>query len=164
MLTPYDELLDRQRIADVLNRYATGVDTCDWVLFRSIFEDEVELDFSALHGAQPPQVVAADEWVKFCRTVTPGFDATQHALTNMSVTFDGDTAVVRVYVHAVHYLVNDSGDNTSSIGGYYTHHLRRHQLDWRISKCKLTPTWQSGHPKLFEMAAERVARGLAKRT
>ena len=40
-------LLDRAAISDVQLRYATGVDTRDWRLFRSCFTDEIETDFSS---------------------------------------------------------------------------------------------------------------------
>src|SRR5271165_4035700 len=36
---------DRQDIADVLMRYATGIDRRDWPLFRTVFTDDCELDY-----------------------------------------------------------------------------------------------------------------------
>lgn len=157
-------LLDREEIKDVLYRYATGVDTCDWKLFRSVFVDEIKLDFSALHGATPAQTMTADAWVTFCRSVTPGFDATQHMLSNFQFELEENIAVVRAYLRAVHCLANESGENTNTLVGYYRHRLARTPNGWKICECKLTPTWTSGHPRLFEMAAERVASGNAQRT
>jgi hypothetical protein len=40
------ELLDRAEISDVVHRYATGLDTQNWPLLRSIFLDEIDMDFA----------------------------------------------------------------------------------------------------------------------
>ena len=34
-------LCDRADLTDLINKYATGIDTRDWKLYRSIFADEV---------------------------------------------------------------------------------------------------------------------------
>jgi hypothetical protein len=44
----------RQDIADVLVRYASGIDGRDWELFRSCFADRCEVDYGDIgswHGA-----------------------------------------------------------------------------------------------------------------
>jgi len=39
---------DRQDIAEVLLRYATGIDRRDWPLFRTAFTDDCELDYGEI--------------------------------------------------------------------------------------------------------------------
>jgi SnoaL-like domain len=44
---PHHDLDVRARldIADVLVRYASGIDRCDWALFRSCFTDDCDADY-----------------------------------------------------------------------------------------------------------------------
>ena len=39
---------DRQDIADVLLRYATGIDRRNWPLFRTAFTEDCELDYGEI--------------------------------------------------------------------------------------------------------------------
>ena len=64
-------LLDRTAIRDVQLRYATGVDTRDWPLFRSCFTDEIETESSSAVGS-PPQRIQADDWVERVRRTIEG--------------------------------------------------------------------------------------------
>ncbi len=145
-------LIDRTDIVDTINKYATGIDLRDWELYRSIFADEAEFDFSTFEG-QPPSVMKADDWVAQVRSVLSGFDSTQHVLTNHVVEIDGDRATTTVYMKAEHFLANKLGDNSIALGGYYNHALTRTADGWKITKCKLTVTWNRGNRQLFHMAA-----------
>jgi hypothetical protein len=44
-------------------RYATGVDTRDWAMYRPVFADEVEIDFSSFGPGMAPMTMAADDYV-----------------------------------------------------------------------------------------------------
>ena len=149
-------LIDRADITDTVHKYATGIDLHDWTTYRSIFADEVEFDFSSFEG-QPATTMKADDWVAQVRSVLSGFDATQHVLTNHVIDIDGDRARTVVYMKAEHFLANDRGDNSIALGGYYTHELTRQPNGWKITKCKLTVTWNRGNRHLFQMAALRAA-------
>ena len=39
------ELSDRDEIVDLMCRHAEGMDLRDWALFRSVFTDEVDIDY-----------------------------------------------------------------------------------------------------------------------
>ena len=71
--------------------YALGIDTRDWDLYRSIFTDEITMDFSSYSG-QPAAPMSADAWVNACKVVFTGLDATQHVMSNPMVDIDGDRA------------------------------------------------------------------------
>ena len=47
-----ETLLERAAISDVVNAYATGVDTRDWALYRSVFADEIAIDFTSWSGEE----------------------------------------------------------------------------------------------------------------
>lgn len=153
--TALREMIDRQDISDTIMKYATGIDRRNWPLYRSIFADEVEFDFSSFSGT-PGTKMKADDWVANVSSLQDGFDATQHVLTNFVYDISGDVAVVDVYMKAEHFLTNSEGDNSVALGGFYTHELRRGEEGWKIHKCKLTVTWNRGNRALYQMAAERV--------
>lgn len=151
-----DDLVDRAEIVDVLMNYATGIDSRDWPRYRSVFADEIELDFSSWSG-NPPSTLAGDDWVAGVRGTLSGFDGTQHMLTNPVVELDGDRATVTLYMNAHHYLNIEGEHHLHSIGGYYTHRMVRTADGWRSAACKLTVTWEKGDRGLFGIAAERWA-------
>ena len=103
-------------------------------------------------------MMRVDEWIATVRAVF-GFQATQHIITNHSIDIDGDQATCVAYMQAQHFLPNDQGDNTLTMGGYYTHRLVRTADGWKISKCKLTVTWLTGNRGIFDLAAQRAAQG-----
>jgi len=157
------ELIDRKDIADVIYRFAKGVDTCDWAAYRSCYADTVEFDFSSAHGATPAQTMSADKWVEFASSIMPGFDATSHIMSNIICDIRGDIADVRVSLYAEHYLANVSGENSHEVGGFYSHQMKRTPQGWKIHKAKLTQTYTKAPAQLFEMAAARVRNGTARR-
>jgi hypothetical protein len=112
-------LIDRAEISDVQLRYATGLDSRDWPLFRSCFTDEIETDFSSVFGGEARKV-SADRWTEAARRSLCGLAATQHMITNHVITIDGDQATCIAYVQARHFLPNDSGDSMQTMFGYYT--------------------------------------------
>ena len=95
-------LLDRAEISDVQLRYATGLDSRDWPLFRSCFTDEIETDFTSVFGGDPRKV-SADRWTEAARRSLSGLKATQHMITNHVITIAGDDATCIAYVQARHY-------------------------------------------------------------
>ena len=126
-------LLDRAEISDVQLRYATGLDSRDWSLFRSIFTDEIETDFSSVFGGEPRRV-SSDRWTEAARRAVGGLAATHHMITNHVITVAGDDATCIAYVQARHYLPNDSGDHTQTMFGYYTNRFVRTSAGWRFAR------------------------------
>ncbi len=68
-------LLDCAAISDVVHAYATGLDRRDWVLYRSIFTDEIEMDFRSV-GIRAGSY-RADDWVRDAARLFVGFAATR---------------------------------------------------------------------------------------
>jgi 3-phenylpropionate/cinnamic acid dioxygenase small subunit len=148
-------LLDKAEISDVQLRYATGLDTRNWALFQTCFTDEFDADFTSVFGGTARRVSAA-RWAESARRTLSGLAATQHIITNHVITVDGDKALCVAYVQAQHYLPNDQGDSTQTMGGYYTNHFVRTAHGWRIASCKLTLTWNKGNWGIFALARDRM--------
>ncbi|MEL7452031.1 MAG: nuclear transport factor 2 family protein [Pseudomonadota bacterium] len=143
--------------------YALGVDTCDWVLYRSIFADEIEMDFSDFSGA-PAAKMPADSWIEAVKPAFTGLDATQHTMTNPIVDVEGDRATCKMYMQAVHFLKNDQGDRTFTMGGYYIDKLIKQDDRWLIQAVKLSVFWNTGNRHIMALATEIGTQKLSAKT
>ena len=147
-------------MSEVTFRYATGIDLRRWDLYRRCFTDECTYDFSSWSGT-PATALAADLWVDNVRRLNGSFDATQHISANHQIVFDGDDrATCLSYMQAQHYFRPETmaehgqGDavNWCTLGGHYTNELRRTDDGWRIQRCQLTVTWETGNRAVFAIA------------
>ncbi len=145
---------DRDLICETKYRYAYGLDGKDWELYRSIFQDQITLDFSSFNG-KPAAAMSADAWVASCRVLFEGLDASQHQMTNPLVEIDGDEARCRMYVQAEHFLLNDQGDDSFALGGHYDDRLVRTAEGWRIAAVTLRVLWSRGNRHIMQLAFER---------
>ncbi len=143
---------DKLLVTETTYRYATGIDTRNWELYRSIFADEVSIDFSSYNPARPASTMAADQWVAGLRPLFTGLAATQHSMTNPLVSLDGDRAEITMYMQAHHVHDAENPDSWYTIGGYYTDTLKRSDGGWLIDSVALTVTWRSGDPAIMEAA------------
>ena len=110
---------DFQEIQQTFSSFAAGIDLRDWELYRSVFTDEIDVDYSSYRAGSSGRMTA-DDWVARARRLFPGLEASQHFLSNLHVTpVNADTVNARVYVRAEHALRNDQGDDMFTIGGYY---------------------------------------------
>jgi hypothetical protein len=117
---------DRQDIADVLLRYATGIDRRDWPLFRTVFTDDCQLDYGEVGSWK-----GVDAITEFMQQAHAMAGHTMHRLTNQVITVDGDKAQSRTYVDALIML----GDNNSGVNaaGFYDDDLVRTADGWRVA-------------------------------
>ena len=136
---------------DIVSRvyeYAYGIDTRDWALYRSIFCDEIFMDFSSYSGA-PGAQMKADDWVAGVKPLFSGLDATQHTMTNPLVDINGDKARCRMYMQAEHIFNDADGDAFYTNGGYYDDQLICTDKGWLISEVKLTVWWRRGNASIM---------------
>ena len=145
-------LLDREEIAQVIVNYGHAFDMRDWALHRSVFTDEIEMDFSASIG-DGLVTMAADDWVDAVRPFFEALDGTQHIAMPLTIEIDGDDAYVRSMLHAQHYLPNDRGGAVQTMVGYYDNWLVRTDDGWRIRRMVQHITWNEGNWHVFERAA-----------
>lgn len=143
----YNEIVRRRY------EYALGIDTRDWVLFRSIFTNELTMDFSSYNG-QPASRMTADDWVAGCRVLFTGLDATQHVMSNPMVDTDGKRGRCRMYMKAEHFLINDQGNDDFALGGYYDDQLVKTSEGWKIEAVTLNVFWNRGNRHIMDMAVK----------
>lgn len=152
-------LLDRSEIADAVNSIATLADARNWEALRSVFADEIEVDYTSLVGDEPA-TLRAEGLIEGWRAALSGYDATQHAVTNHLARVDGDVATCSTYVVAQHYLLNYKGGDLWALGGRYDYRLLHAPEGWKVSAIKLTVLWAEGNQLLPELARRRFEEGL----
>ena len=118
---------DKEQIAEVLIRYATGIDSKDWPLFRSCWTDEIDVDYQQLG-----RFTSADALTEVMTRLHENMGPTYHRLSNFVIAVDGDRATARSYVHAVLMLQPDDSTNWVDALGHYDDIFVRTQGGWRI--------------------------------
>lgn len=154
--------MDFDSYSEIVRRryeYAQGIDTKDFELLRSIFTDEITMDFEDYSG-QPSSTIKADDWVAGCKVLFTGLDSTQHVMTNPIVDIKGDEATCRMYMKAEHFMQNDQGDDAFALGGYYVDQLKKIEGRWAIRAVTLKIFWNRGNRHIMAMAAARGAERL----
>jgi 3-phenylpropionate/cinnamic acid dioxygenase small subunit len=127
---------DRQDIAEVLLRYATGIDRRDWSVFRSAFTDDCELDYGEIGTWN-----GVDAVTDFMEQSHAMAGHTMHRLTNQVITVNGDRAEARTYVDGL-IMAADNGSGVNAVG-FYDDDLVRSAEGWRITRRRFTPVRMS---------------------
>jgi 3-phenylpropionate/cinnamic acid dioxygenase small subunit len=127
-----EERAARQDIADVLVRYATGIDRRDWALFRTCFTDDLRADYGDSGGTFDSSEAITD----FMRVSHADMGHTMHKLSNLAITVDGGRATARSYVDAV--LMAPDGQSGLNPIGFYDDELVRTDDGWRIAQRRFT--------------------------
>lgn len=148
------EVADRMAVSDIMHRYATAIDTRDFGLLEQVFDDTLEADFSTFGGAL--YAGSRADWIAVMRKTVGGLTTTQHLTGNHVHRIDGDTAHLNAYLQAMHHLSGARGDPDYLIGGYYDIDLARRPAGWRITRYRLTVTWQRGDRDVLRQAAKRL--------
>ena len=131
--------MDRFKIIETMNKYAIGIDTKDYLLFRSIFLDDVKVKVIFDPNWQEEGEVSfnsKEDWVAYVKESIDQYRATQHMLGNPMISFDGEIAVVRTDLQATHYYI-DNPEVKTVLWGFYETHMVKDQ-NWKIIKHILT--------------------------
>jgi 3-phenylpropionate/cinnamic acid dioxygenase small subunit len=127
-----DDHAAKQDIAEVLVRYATGIDRRDWALFRTCFTDDLRADYGDSGGTFD----SSDAITDFMTTSHAEMGHTMHKLSNLAITVEGDTATARTYVDAI--LMAPDGRSGLNPIGFYDDELVRTADGWRIARRRFT--------------------------
>ncbi|MBU8819765.1 nuclear transport factor 2 family protein [Mycolicibacterium goodii] len=139
-------LADQLEIAELLTRYARGVDSKDWELYRSVFTEDAHIDYTsagAIAGGR-------DEVIDWLATGFAAIPWTMHYITNIDAQIDGDTATVRAMFYNPMQLPGMS--EQSACGGYYHHELVRTPGGWRSRSLREENVWFTNAPAAVDPA------------
>ncbi|RII14805.1 hypothetical protein DSC45_20840 [Streptomyces sp. YIM 130001] len=136
---------DRAEIIELFGRYADIVDMKEFTeLPGLVHTDPLTLDFESVAGI-PPMDTPLGDYVEILRGVFAPFAATHHVITGHVVHIDGDHAKIHAHVRAEHWLpdeLTDGGPNRWLVVGFYDNEAVRTADGWRLSRVKLTSTYQ----------------------
>ncbi|NJN52749.1 MAG: nuclear transport factor 2 family protein [Gammaproteobacteria bacterium] len=159
MPTSLASIEDRFALIDVLSNYATGLDARDWVLWRSVFLDEVVFDLSSWSG-QPARALDSTRVVASQARMFAELTVTQHFITNHRVFIDGDRARVLAHMRAEHWIDTPapaSGTDRYTMFGYYDDKLVRTTDGWKIAEMQLNVTRTEGDRWVMSEASRRAS-------
>ncbi len=149
---------DEFAIRRLMDQYGAGVDERDWDAWSTIFDDPLATDFSGIDPAFAPATVSRADHVAGARSVIDQFDATQHMITNVQVSFEGDEAKARAVMRAEHWLSGLRGPARYTMFGVYENRFRRRSAGWVISSLALRITRDEGN---LDVWAEAIRRATA---
>ncbi|ADT98472.1 MULTISPECIES: nuclear transport factor 2 family protein [Mycolicibacterium] len=125
------EETDRLEISEVQVRYATGIDSRDWSLFRTVFTEDCELDYGEIGVWN-----GVDAVTDFMVAAHDMAGHTLHRITNHTALVNGDSATARAYVDAL-IMAQDNASGVNA-AGFYDDDLVRTDAGWRIARRRFT--------------------------
>ncbi len=121
----------KQDIAEVLVRYATGIDRRDWELFRSCFTADCRADYGDIGTWE-----SIDTLTDFMVTAHAALGHTMHRISNIAIDVQGDHAAARCYVDGM--LMAPDGQSGFNPHGWYDDEFVRTSDGWRIERRTFT--------------------------
>lgn len=121
-------LSDKIEIQELLARYARGVDSKDWELWRAVFTPEATIDYSSAGAI----VGIRDEVAAWLEAGLATVPMTQHFISNIEIDLDGDRATARAMFY--NPMLLPGMEEQSYCGGYYHHDLVRAPDGWKSER------------------------------
>ena len=135
-----EALIARQEIADVIYRYARGIDRLDFDLVRTCYHPDAYDDHGSFSGNVEDFITAATEFLA-------RWTATQHFMGNMLIEVDGDRARAETYAVAYHRREDSNGDGKDDVMGIrYVDRFEKRNDDWRIAHRVVSNEWRRVDP------------------
>jgi 3-phenylpropionate/cinnamic acid dioxygenase small subunit len=122
----------RQEIAELLVRYATGIDRRDWTLFATCFTDDCLADYGDIGVWN-----GAAEITRWMDDMHAPLGHTMHRITNQIITQDGDDVRSRSYVDAI-VMGPDNASGVRAVG-FYDDVVVNNGGAWQIGQRRFTP-------------------------
>lgn len=138
MTQPYtlQTLIDRQAIADVILRYARGIDRLDFDLVRDCYHPDAYDDHGSMKGSVEEFIAAAREFLQ-------RWTVTQHFMGNMLIEVDGDQARAETYAVACHRREDAEGNGKDDlIGVRYVDRFECRAGQWKIAHRVVAAEWR----------------------
>ena len=122
-----EKLLERAKIEDLLNRYATALDGRDWDVLDEVFAPDATAHFQGIGHYEDRDAIVA-----VIRSVLGQCGPTQHLLGNMRIEINGQEAQSKCYLQAIHAGLGKYASEKMTVWGEYRDKLKRTPQGWRI--------------------------------
>ncbi|RWE56485.1 nuclear transport factor 2 family protein [Mesorhizobium sp.] len=143
---------DKTAIAEAVAGIGLYADLREWNRVRSYFAARVTTDYTSLFRGEVA-TSDRDALIAQWQGLLPGFDATQHLITNIVVEGAGNDAVARSHVRATHWF----DTRFWTVGASYLHRLVRTPEGWRVSAIAIRRLYEEGDRAVLAAAADRVS-------
>ena len=157
-------LADESELRDLIHRYAFGLDHRDWVVWRSVFADEVLVDMSDYQPEPPPRLAASERVVRSAEALFAGFEATQHFIGTQRYELSGDSAIITAHMRAEHWLATGKGADRYTMFGTYVDHCSRTDSGWKMTHVKLRLLREEGNREVMRQALVRGRAATAEQS
>jgi hypothetical protein len=139
---------DSQAALECLYRMLDAADRKDWPAARAEFLDSVLLDHDS--NTRDPRRISSGAVIESWKRAFERFDVTWNSVTNPTVEFEEECAVIRSRIHALHVDFSAlGGDNQLTEWGTYRHKLVRAADGWRIAAIEYRCLYARGNRALF---------------
>ena len=139
-----------------MEQVAALADSGDFQALEQLFADWVAVDYFSL-TAQPVEVIPATALMTRWASLLPGFDRTQHSLSDLSVTLNDTTAQARATVQADHWL----DDKQWTVKGHYAYTFVATTAGWKISNMTFNLSEESGDHAIIAQALAKAKQSPA---
>ncbi len=144
-------LLERERVAELVNTLFLATDARDWPRVRGCFARRVTFDMTSLAGGEVQQL-APEEIASGWEAGLAPIDSVHHQIGNLSIAVEEAAARVSCYGIAYHYRPTRSGRNTRVFVGSYEFHLLQDAGAWRIDLFRFRLKFVDGNLELEKEA------------
>jgi hypothetical protein len=139
-MSSIETLAARQEIADVILRYARGIDRLDFDLVRSCYHPDAYDDHGNIKGDVDTFIAGARKFLQTC-------DATMHFMGNMLIEIDGDRARAETYAVAYHRFTVADGSGKDDVWGIrYVDRFEQRAGAWKIAYRVVAQEWRRVDP------------------
>jgi hypothetical protein len=146
-----ESIADELEVRRVVDEIDNLCDRKNWEKLRSLFADEVDVDFTTLSGGEAAKIKAGD-LINSWKTNLFAEKKTFHQRTNHRIKISGDRA--EVFSKGYGFNLLESGEITGiwEVWGNYTHTLERTENGWKVSGMTLEVIHQRGDEKVKTFA------------
>ena len=145
------ELLDKQAIRDLVQRYCRAIDRRDFALLRTLYHAEA-IDDHGDYFCGP-----AREFIDRLPGIMAGNRVTSHNVCNMLIETEGDYAEGEIYTLAYHLSETDGEATDFLVGGRYLDRYIRDGGAWKFLHRKIVMDWNQLAPSRCDL--ESFANG-----
>jgi SnoaL-like domain len=143
--------MKNKEIIQAITAIFSGVDEHNWAKIENQMTSNVLLDYTTFIGGEPANLSPkqiTESWAGFL----PGFDKTNHQLSNFEITLNLDKAMATYTGKADHFIDNE----VWTVEGTYESELKKINSNWLVSKLKFNFVSQSGNLDLPAKATQRM--------
>jgi hypothetical protein len=142
--------MDNQ-IIQTVSAIFSGADEHNWAKIQDALADTVLLDYHSMSG-NPAAVLTPKQITDMWAGFLPGFDKTNHQLSDFQIKRKGDIATAHFVGKANHYIDND----VWIVEGTYDAEVVQDNAKWVVNKLTFNFLEQSGNINLPSKAIEKL--------